>query len=241
MTASAPPAVRAAAPLPRLYEPGSAPGPWRDGGPRVWVVDSRGTTPLPSGSEAVLDPGERVRAGLYRRADHRRTYVATHVALHVLLGGYLDRDPASLRLVREPCPGCGEPHGRVAVAGSPVHFSLSHSGGVALLAFAATPVGVDVETPPAPGPLTHLVPRLHVRERAELAALPAGERAAAFATCWTRKEAYLKGLGIGLARGLDRDYVGTGPRPAAPPGWTLTDVAAPYGFRAACAVRDEDA
>ncbi|MFJ6796899.1 4'-phosphopantetheinyl transferase family protein [Streptomyces sp. NPDC091268] len=232
-------AVPAPLPLPRLYEAGSEPTRWRGPGPQVWVVDSRGGSPVPAGSEAVLDAGERNRAGLYRLEEHRRTYVATHVALRMLLGGYLEQDPAAVRLVREDCPGCAKPHGRPAVAGHPVHFSVSHSAGVAVLAFAGTPVGVDIETRPALDALPHLVPRLHVRERAELASLPPGRRAAAFAMCWTRKEAYLKGLGIGLARELDRDYVGTGSEAAAVPGWTLSDFAAPYGFTAACAVRDE--
>ncbi|MFE4263633.1 4'-phosphopantetheinyl transferase family protein [Streptomyces sp. NPDC056883] len=232
--------VRAPAPLPRPYEAGAVPGRWRGAEPEVWLVDGRGGAPLPPGSEFVLDAGERGRADMFLRAEHRRIYVATHVALRMLLGGYLEEDPAALPLVREDCPGCGEPHGRPAVAGSPVHFSVSHSGGVALLAFAGTPVGVDIERPPAPDSLTYLVPRLHVAERSELASLPPAERAAACARCWTRKEAYLKGIGIGLAAGLDRDYVGSGSEAAPLPGWTLTDLAAPHGFAAACAVRDRE-
>ncbi|WP_405707346.1 4'-phosphopantetheinyl transferase superfamily protein [Streptomyces xanthophaeus] len=223
--------------LPRPYRPGAVPGRWRDGGPQLWLVDSRGPAAPAAGSEAVLDPSERARADAYRLEAHRRIYVATHVALRLLLGSYLEQDPAALRLVRERCPGCGGPHGRPAAAGSPVHFSVSHSAGVALLAFAGNPVGVDLEKPPTQEALGHLAPSLHVRERAELDALAPEERPTAFAACWTRKEAYLKGTGLGLARGLHLDYVGIGACAASPPGWTLTGVTAPPGFAAACAVR----
>ncbi|PCG84674.1 4-phosphopantetheinyl transferase [Streptomyces sp. WZ.A104] len=206
----------------------------------MWLVDSRSNRTWGPGCEAVLDARERARAAAYRREEHRRIYVAAHIALRMLLGAYLAQDPAAVRFVREDCPRCGGPHGRPAVAGSPVHFSLSHGEGVALLGFAGTPIGVDVEKPPAQDALSHLVPCLHKRERAELAALPAGERPSAFTACWARKEAYLKGLGIGLARGPHLDYVGAGGEAAALTDWTLTDVAAPDGFFAACAVRDEN-
>ncbi len=37
------------------------------------------------------------------------------------------------------------------------------------------------------------------REQEELFSLPAGEQLTAFYCCWTRKEAYLKGMGRGLS------------------------------------------
>lgn len=240
MTATAVSVSRTQRARPLAYEPGAAPGRWRGPGPEIWLVDSRGGDPRPLGAEAVLDAAERTRADMYRREEHRRIYVATHVALRMLLGTYLEEDPAAVLLVREDCPGCGKPHGRPAVSGSPLHFSVSHSEGVALLAFAGSPVGVDIERPPALDALSHLLPSLHARERAELAALPPAERAVAFAACWTRKEAYLKGIGIGLAAGPHRHYVGGGSQAAPTPGWTLTDVTAPDGFMAACAVRNRD-
>ncbi|MER8041244.1 4'-phosphopantetheinyl transferase superfamily protein [Streptomyces sp. NPDC094032] len=121
--------------------------------------------------------------------------MAAHTALRVLAGGYLGLGPAGLVFARLDCPGCGGPHGRPVLAGEAgrLHFSLSHSGELALLAFAR---------------------------------------------CWTRKEAYLKGTGQGLSgSGFADTVVGTGARPLPVPGWTLTDVRVPPGFAAACAAR----
>ncbi|MGW0736055.1 hypothetical protein [Streptomyces sp. NPDC002851] len=62
----------------------------------------------------LLGPAERRRAMALRRPAERHTYVAAHAALRRLLGAQLDRDPAELTFVREPCPHCGAPNGRPA-------------------------------------------------------------------------------------------------------------------------------
>ncbi|MET8677420.1 4'-phosphopantetheinyl transferase superfamily protein [Streptomyces sp. NPDC004647] len=187
--------------------------------------------------EHVLDAEERAQAVRFLRSADRDRYRVAHLALRRLLGAYLDRDPAAVELGREPCPGCGGPHGRPAVPGAPLHFSLSHSGDLALLAFAGTPVGIDVEQVPSPGTAAEVARALHPAERAELAETPDALLPAAFARCWTRKEAYLKGTGTGLAENPAVTYVSAGPVPACPPGWTVTDIPVPADYAAACAVR----
>ena len=77
---------------------------------------------------------------------------------------------------------------------------------------------------------------LHPTEQAEIEALPPAARPETFARCWTRKEAYLKGKGIGLGEDPATTPVGAGPRPARVTDWTLTDVPVPDGYAAACAV-----
>ncbi|MEU7115855.1 4'-phosphopantetheinyl transferase superfamily protein [Streptomyces sp. NPDC046182] len=218
------------------------PGPWRTGqGPRLWIVSVSGYGPRADELRELLDDDERTRLQGFVRAADRARYRVAHVALRQLLGAYLERDPAQLRFVRETCPGCGGPHGRPAVAPAllpvPLHFSLSHSGDVVLLGFADTPVGVDVEAVPATEAAAEVAGALHRTERAELAALPEPARAAATGRCWARKEAYLKGVGIGLGEDPSVTFVGTGSVPAAVPGWSLSDVPVPPGYAAACAIR----
>ncbi|MFG3282179.1 4'-phosphopantetheinyl transferase family protein [Streptomyces sp. NPDC048111] len=184
----------------------------------------------------VLDATERRRWTGFRSPADRNRYAAAHLALRRLLGSYLDVDPADVVLGREPCPLCAEPHGRPAVPGSGLHFSLSHSGDQVLLAFGPTPVGVDVERLPDAAVADELAPTLHPLETAELAQLPLpGERVAGFGRCWCRKEAYLKGIGTGLGVSPDVDYVGTGHRPAELTGWTLVDLSVARGYAAAVA------
>ncbi|NBE54277.1 4'-phosphopantetheinyl transferase superfamily protein [Streptomyces sp. YC537] len=203
----------------------------------MWLVDAR--HPGEPDGRALLDAEERARAERLRRPADRRLYIAAHVLLRRLLGARLDRDPAGIRYVREPCPGCGAPHGRPAVPGAPVHFSLSHSGDLALIALADRPVGVDLEALADPALVNDVSRTLHPREREELTSLPEGtSRVEAFTRCWTRKEAYLKGTGEGITgEGLVGTLVGTGEVPVAPPGWTLTDVRVGEGYAGACSVR----
>ncbi|MDG4863095.1 4'-phosphopantetheinyl transferase superfamily protein [Streptomyces sp. T-3] len=188
----------------------------------------------------LLDAEERRRATALRRDSDRAVFIAAHTGLRRLLGAYTDADPATLDFIREPCPGCGGPHGRPALAGHPLHFSLSHTrGGLALLGFADRPVGVDIEARPGPEAVEDAALALHEEEQAALAALSPDDRTDAFSRCWTRKEAYLKGTGEGLGGvGALQTLVGTGPEPLPVPGWEITDVPVPEGFTAACAVRE---
>ncbi|MFE2476416.1 4'-phosphopantetheinyl transferase superfamily protein [Streptomyces sp. NPDC059389] len=186
---------------------------------------------------SLLDAGEQERAGRLLRAGDRQRYLASHVGLRVLLGGYLGLAPQEVALVREDCPCCDGPHGRPAVAGGAVQFSLSHSDDMAYLAVAAVPVGVDVEAVPSAAAVQDVLTALHPAETAELSALPAQERPEALARLWSRKEAYFKGTGTGLALGLAEPYVGSGPTPSPVPGWHLTDLPAPAAYAAALALR----
>ncbi|MGA4848565.1 4'-phosphopantetheinyl transferase family protein [Streptomyces sp. G5(2025)] len=194
---------------------------------------------VPADAYEVLDDEERRRAAAYRRAADRDVYVAAHTALRRLLAAYLGVPQRELALIRETCPTCGAAHGRPAVADGGVHFSLSHSGSLSLLAFATTPTGVDIEQIPSPRAVPHITRSMHPREQTELTHLPPQRRPGALARTWTRKEAFLKGLGTGLSRAPGLDYVGSGPAPSNDlPGWTVSDVAVDGPYAAAIAVRD---
>ncbi|MFJ2629538.1 4'-phosphopantetheinyl transferase family protein [Streptomyces sp. NPDC087532] len=201
--------------------------------PALWLV--RADMPV---APTTLDAGERRRARAFAQGAVRDRYVAGHAALRRLLAARLGVPPRQVALTREPCPVCGGPHGRPTVVGGTPYFSVAYSGGLCLIALADTPVGVDMERIPLSDVVSGLAADLHPVERAELAALPDDERPLAFARAWVRKEAYLKGLGTGLARGLSFDYVGTGIAPAeCLEGWTIADVAVDSGRVAAIAAR----
>ncbi|MFF8510138.1 4'-phosphopantetheinyl transferase family protein [Streptomyces sp. NPDC015492] len=212
--------------------PESAVLPVADGTVALWLLPMAEDP----GAPALLDAEEHRRWKALIREDHRARYLAAHGGLRRLLGHYLGTPPEQVVFVREDCPVCGGPHGRPAVRGGGLHFSLSHSGDLALVGVAAVPVGVDVEAHPEAEVSALVADSLHPREREEFARLPAEARPAAFAQCWARKEAYLKGTGEGLAGGLDRTYTGMGPEPAPVPGWSLTDVRVAPSYAAAVAL-----
>jgi 4'-phosphopantetheinyl transferase len=208
------------------------------GVPSVWMVDAEQQWAVADRlAPRILTPAERRRAAAIHVESRRIGYVIAHLALRLLLGSFLGVAAPAVRLVREGCPKCGALHGRPAVEGGGVHFSLARSHGVALLALADVPVGVDVERIPPPETASELGARLHPLEAAALAAAPDACRPAMFARTWVRKEAYLKGLGCGLARDVARDHVGAGSDPAAlPGGWLMQDVPVRDGYAGAVAV-----
>ncbi|MFF0504113.1 4'-phosphopantetheinyl transferase family protein [Streptomyces fimicarius] len=225
-------------PLPAALPPPADPGPGR---PQLWLVSTAVHQETATRyAPLVLGPSELARAEEFRRPTDRATYLCAHVGLRRVLGNHLGIAPRTVSVARAPCPCCGAPHGRPVLPGEPLHFSLSHCDGLSLIAVAAAPVGVDVEPVPDPRTLVEAADVLHPMEAVELAALAPMSRPAAFARVWTRKEAYLKGLGIGLGADPSREYVSAGEVPAAPADWLLADVTVPPGHRAALAVRREE-
>lgn len=177
-------------------------------------------------SVGELDAEERRRAAGFLHADARLDYLHAHIALRRLLSAYTGIAPALLRLRRAPCPHCGGPHGRPVLPGAP-HFSLSHSHGLVLYGVAGTPVGVDVQRVPDAATVELCLPRLHPAERDEVLRAPEARRPRLFAELWSRKEAYLKGLGTGLSHGVGGDYLGvhaSAGRHRAPDGWLVADL-----------------
>jgi 4'-phosphopantetheinyl transferase len=117
-----------------------------------------------------------------------------------------------------------------------VHFNLSHSGQLAVLAVSTSgPLGVDIESVrPLPDMLDIARRFFCPEEIAELEELHGEARVAAFFACWTRKEACLKALGVGLSLAPDQVCVTANPRlkptvrrlaaDEAPESWRLTDL-----------------
>jgi 4'-phosphopantetheinyl transferase len=100
---------------------------------------------------------------------------------------------------------------------SAIKFNVAHSDGLVLYAVVrGREIGVDVERLRPVVEWRELSARYFApREVAELTALAPELQEQAFFTGWTRKEAYLKALGCGMAVPLDQFAVTLGPgRPA---------------------------
>ncbi|MGO8875821.1 MAG: 4'-phosphopantetheinyl transferase family protein [Acidimicrobiales bacterium] len=172
---------------------------WRDAaadgigaGVEIWAVAL--DDDLPGGEVSLLSGEEVGRAGRIRSELDRRRYVTSRLWLRHLLGDHLGLAPAevSYRTGSNGKPELAPP--------SPLRFSVSRSGGVALYALSCgREVGVDVEEHSAQADLSAMERRfLSAAEREELGRLDGAARAAAFFRFWARKEAFLKGLGVGL-------------------------------------------
>jgi len=208
----------------------------RTGEVHVWYVDLAVETETQRRLTAGLSEDERARAARFVFARDCRRFVVARSALRALLAEYLDVPAAALRFAYGP-------HGKPALDGdqAALGFNLSHSGEVAVVAMGwERALGIDVEQ-------WRPLPDLGAEERAVLDALPASEQPAAFFRCWTRKEAFIKATGEGLAHPLDAFTVSLAPGeparfldidgdPAALARWTLHELRSPAGYSGALVV-----
>jgi 4'-phosphopantetheinyl transferase len=147
----------------------------------------------------MLSAEERAIAERFVRQSKRRAYALSRMSLRVILGRYLGIDPADVQLERGRCSQCGGRHGKPYVSGAigRLDFSLSRSDDIALIAVGlGIAVGIDVESR-RHLPVDDLAEALSDEEWSWVSARP-GERSSRFLHLWTRKEAYLKGVGLGL-------------------------------------------
>lgn len=169
-----------------------------------WVpLDEAEGLPPP---EATLGADELEHAARLRSPLDAKRFLRGRVATRVLLARLVDADPASLAFDRT-CEHCGGPHGKPRLAPrSDVRFNASRAGGVfALAAAVGREVGIDLEARERARDAKLVVDAFFApAERARFEALGGAAQADAFLEMWTRKEAFLKLRGLGLAAPLDR-------------------------------------
>lgn len=206
----------------------------------AWRVELEQPDEVVAALGRVLSPDETARATRFVFARDRRRFVVTRASLRVLLGRHLDVPARAIRFAYAA-------HGKPALApgstGAPLHFNVSHSQELALIALAPdAPLGVDVEAVREMRDLADIAARYFTAAEAEtIASVPPDERTLAFFLCWTRKEAFAKALGDGLTLALDRYRVACRPGdparileidgdPAAAAAWSVCDLRPAPGF-----------
>jgi 4'-phosphopantetheinyl transferase len=163
---------------------------------RVWVVPL--ATPPFAEHELLphLTADERARADRYKVQKARHQFVTTRGLLRRLLGTALGVAPADVPI---PYTEAGKPVLAESAARPDFHFNVTHTDGLALLAAADRPVGIDVERVRAVADADGLVGRFFSpAECAAFRALPADLRPAGFFRGWTSKEAVIKAAGISV-------------------------------------------
>jgi 4'-phosphopantetheinyl transferase len=179
------------------------------GGVDVWRVPL--DEPETRETEAsVLSPDESARASRFHFEKDRVYFARCRSALRRLLAAYLSVPAAGICF---EYPSGGKPQLAVYQNPGALEFNVSHSGSIALIAVAREQrIGVDIEKIRPDVDADALAERFFsVRERAGLRALPDRLRVAGFFACWTRKEAFLKATGEGLAFPLADFSVSTSP------------------------------
>jgi 4'-phosphopantetheinyl transferase len=207
----------------------------------IWRADLTTRHPGWLAAEATLSVPEQSRQARLRTLALRQTYGRAHGFLRMVLEQYTFQAARFLALATDH-------QGKPQLPGAGLHFNLSYRPGRALLALSDTgPVGADVEALALlPGASSLVTDLFSVSEQEVLRTAPPGAWWPTFYAIWTRKEAYAKALGMGLATPFTEfSVLAPGPEGlplnAAPAGASLHSFAVGGGFQGAVAVLAPDA
>lgn len=146
----------------------------------------------------TLTQQELARSSRYHFERDRNRFIVARSLLRQLVGQYVGIPANAVQLLTN---SHGKPHIETGEGLAPFEFNLSHSGDWAVAGFArGVAVGVDIEEiRPVPDMADVARHTFAAREAMSIEALPEHQRVDGFYSCWTRKEAYVKAVGLGLS------------------------------------------
>lgn len=195
----------------------------------VWRAAVPAAGAEPARWRGALTEGDWARIERKRQEADRRRELTNRAVQRLLLAAYTGQVPHAVRFAAEQR---GKPVLADVAPAQRIEFNSSHAGDWTVHAFAyAQPIGVDVERWREIERDDLVRQFFAADERAEWALLDSEGREAAFFAGWTRKEAYLKALGVGLMKPLDSFAVTLAPAGPAQVRWCADDPAAASRWR----------
>lgn len=166
----------------------------------VWHAELNCTDSQLYAFEKIISPDELIASKRFVKESDQKKYIASKAITRDILSRYLQVLPNDIEFVLSE-------HGKPFVKNNALHFNVSHSGDCFLMGVTLDhPIGVDLE---------------YVRENNDYLALAKRFFAASecqaiknkddFYRCWTRKEAFIKAMGLGLTFGLSNFEVSVSP------------------------------
>jgi len=191
----------------------------------------------------VLSPDEIKRADRYIFPKDQRKFAKARGVLRHILARYLRCHPTEVQFSYSE-------RGKPSLMNLPLYFNVSHSHELALYGFSVErKIGVDLEFIREMSQPMDIAKRFFSkREHRLLSELPSSEQLRSFFACWTRKEAYVKAIGLGLAQALNAFEVSITPDepaallsieddPLAAKAWSLENILLPDGYLGCLAVQ----
>ncbi len=153
--------------------------------------------------QSKLSTEEKHRAAKFQSSDDRTRYITAHYYTREILSKYLGQPPEKIRFAYNQY---SKPELEEDTNAPGLRFNLSHSAEIALLAVAnGFNVGVDIELVKHDKATEDIARRFYSSREVELLLnQPGNIRDEAFFRIWTRKEAYIKVRGEGMAIPLDQ-------------------------------------
>jgi 4'-phosphopantetheinyl transferase len=187
-----------------------AEGPLRERPLQVFAARLTPSADAYRAAESLLSEPEIERQKRIVAEGARHQHALTRALLRCLLGERLGVAPKSVDLTTTLR---GKPQLGGRQSASNLRFNVSHSEDVAIVGFGqGYDIGIDVERLRPMARADEIAARFFSdRELADYMALEAQDRELGFVNCWTRKEAYIKGVGEGLFLPLESFDVSLAP------------------------------
>jgi 4'-phosphopantetheinyl transferase len=210
----------------------------------VWIAQVSQAHDSLAFLEPCLDGRDRERAARFRFPEDRARFILGRGLLRKCLGHYLPQSPKTVELA---LTNRGRPF---FPRDEKLQFSISHTHDLVAVALTADArIGLDLEFVQPDLNLIELAERIFSPDDLRaFQALPAAEKPAAFFRAWTRKEAYLKARGEGIAEKLQEISVSFGPEKTvsvtdgrdkyAANTWRLLSLPVPAGYAGTLACDD---
>lgn len=161
----------------------------------IWYFSQNQPQECVDALQASLIEEDYLRAKKFYTLDLQNRFIVRRAIVRQMLAWYTKQDNISLVY--------GE-NGKPSIENSPICFNVSHSEDMVMLGISYHPIGLDIE---AIKPISDLeqVATYHFSpcEQADLFDLDGIYLLESFYRCWTRKEAFIKLDGSGLAIPLD--------------------------------------
>jgi 4'-phosphopantetheinyl transferase len=176
----------------------------------IWRLHLNQDPAIVAKLSAMLTSDERNRADKYHRAVDRDHFIVARGVLRKIISIYLSVPPQDLKFTY------GQ-YGKPSISGEQndrnLNFNLSHSNELALYALTnGRAVGIDIEYLRGDFATLDIAQHFFAREEVKaLESLPQDQRVKAFFNCWSRKESYIKAIGMGVSFPLDRFAVSLAP------------------------------
>ncbi len=211
----------------------------------IWLIKYDQSNHLLSAAKHILSDEEKRRADRFHfDIDHKR-FSMTRTLLKIILGNCLSKPSQDIQFIFNK-------HGKpmLADSGNEIHFNVSHSGNLGMIAISnISKIGIDVEQFRNEMITENIAKRFFSKlEVEEFLKLAEDEKLQGFFNCWTRKEAFIKAVGLGLSLPLNAFDVTLKPNEPArlvavrykneiATNWTLTDIKLKNGYASAFIIK----
>jgi 4'-phosphopantetheinyl transferase len=164
----------------------------------VWRADTNVSWDIVSNLYQTLSLEERIKAEKFRFSLDQKRYIVSHAILRLILAAYVEEDPTELKFETTEYR---KPKLVNRIGKNSIQFNMSHSENVVCYSMSSIhDVGIDIEYVNSNFEWYDLA-RAYCTpmELSLLESVPKRDQHRTFFSIWTRKEALLKAIGIGLS------------------------------------------